>query len=112
MNTQLYEASLMAARYCMGVQPGEKVLVVPDEPVRAIGYALREVVKDLRNEVLLVEMLPRTSNGAEPPHEVAELMKMCDVVLCPTSKSLTHTDARRAASECGVRIGTLPGITE
>jgi aminopeptidase len=43
---------------------------------------------------------------------MAELMKMVDVVLCPTSKSLTHTDARRAASAMGVRVGTLPGVTE
>jgi leucyl aminopeptidase (aminopeptidase T) len=35
-----------------------------------------------------------------------------DVVLCPTSKSLTHTDARRRASAAGVRVGTLPGVTE
>jgi leucyl aminopeptidase (aminopeptidase T) len=39
-------------------------------------------------------------------------MKQVDVVLCPTSKSLTHTDARRAASAAGVRVGTLPGVTE
>jgi leucyl aminopeptidase (aminopeptidase T) len=39
-------------------------------------------------------------------------MKMVDVVLCPTSKSLTHTDSRRAASAKGVRVGTLPGVTE
>jgi leucyl aminopeptidase (aminopeptidase T) len=35
-----------------------------------------------------------------------------DVVLCPTSKSLTHTDARRRASAAGARVGTLPGVTE
>jgi leucyl aminopeptidase (aminopeptidase T) len=37
---------------------------------------------------------------------------MVDVALCPTSKSLTHTDARRAASARGVRIATLPNVTE
>ena len=39
-------------------------------------------------------------------------MKKFDVVLCPTSRSLTHTDARRAASAAGVRIATLPGVNE
>jgi leucyl aminopeptidase (aminopeptidase T) len=29
----------------------------------------------------------------------------------PTSKSLTHTKARREASETGTRIATLPGVT-
>ena len=39
-------------------------------------------------------------------------MTQFDVVLCPTSKSLTHTDSRRAASAKGVRVATLPGVTE
>jgi len=38
-------------------------------------------------------------------------MKAVDVVICPTTKSLTHTDARREASRVGVRVGTMPGIT-
>lgn len=112
MNPELYNAALVAVRDCMGLKPGEKVLIVTDEPLRTIGYALWQAVKDLGNEILLVEMLPRKTNGEEPPPDVAELMKTADVVLCPTSKSLTHTDSRRAASERGIRIATLPGVTE
>lgn len=96
----------------MGLRKNENVLIVVDEPMRKIGYALWEAVKELGNAVLLVEMLPRISNGEEPPAEVAALMKVHDVVLCPTSKSLTHTDARRAASARGTRVATLPGVTE
>jgi leucyl aminopeptidase (aminopeptidase T) len=112
ISPELYSASLIAVRDCMGVQPGERILIVTDEPLRTIGYALWKASKDLGNEVMLVEILPRKTNGEEPPKEIAELMKMVDVVLCPTSKSLTHTDSRRAASERGVRIATLPGVTE
>jgi leucyl aminopeptidase (aminopeptidase T) len=39
-------------------------------------------------------------------------MAACDVFVAPTTKSLTHTDARRAASEAGVRGATMPGATE
>lgn len=112
MSYELYSASLIAVRDCMGTKSNEKVLVVTDEPLRTIGYSLWQAAKDLGTEVILVEMLPRKTNGEEPPREIAELMKMVDVVLCPTSKSLTHTDARRNASSCGVRIATLPGVTE
>lgn len=112
MNIDLQKACLVAMRDCMGVGPGEKVLIVADEPLRTIGYALWHACKDLGNEVLFIEILPRKTNGEEPPREVGELMKMMDVVLCSTSKSLTHTDARRATSACGVRVGTLPGVTE
>lgn len=112
ISAELLSAATVAVRDCMGVQRGEKVLIVTDEPLRSLGYALWQATKNLGNEVLLVEMLPRNSNGEEPPPEVAELMKMVDVALCPTSKSLTHTDSRRAASDKGVRVATLPGVTE
>jgi aminopeptidase len=109
---ELYSASLIAVRDCMGLQSGETVLVVTDEPLRRIGHALLEAAKSISREVLLVEMPPRSSNGEEPPELVAEMMKAVEVVLCPTSKSLTHTDSRRAASGRGARIATLPGVTE
>ena len=112
ISAELLSASTIAIRDCMGARPGERVLVVTDEPLRGIGLALHRAARDLDLEVLLVEMLPRRSNGEEPPPEVAELMKQADVVLCPTSKSLTHTDSRRAASQVGARIATLPGVTE
>jgi aminopeptidase len=112
ISAELYGASQVAVRDCMGVRKGERVLIVTDEPLRTIGFALWQAAKDLETEVFMVEILPRRTNGEEPPREIAELMKMVDVVLCPTSKSLTHTDSRRAASERGARIATLPGVTE
>lgn len=112
ISPELITASTIAIRDCMGTGPGESVLIVTDEPLRQIAYALWQAAKDLGHDVLLVEMLPRRTNGEEPPPEVADLMTKIDVVLCPTSKSLTHTDARRAASAAGVRVATLPGVTE
>jgi aminopeptidase len=112
MSSALLSASVIAIRDCMGARPDESVLVITDEPLRTIGYALWQAAKDLGHDVMLVEILPRKTNGEEPPPEIAELMKKIDIVLCPTSKSLTHTDARRAASAAGVRVGTLPGVTE
>jgi aminopeptidase len=112
VSPELLSASTIAIRDCMGATPNERVLVITDEPLRTIGYALRQAAQNLGHEVVLVEILPRRSNGEEPPPEIAALMTAMDVVLCPTSKSLTHTDARRAASAAGVRVATLPGVTE
>ena len=111
-STELLSASTIAIRDCMGAQRGESLLIVTDEPLRSIAYALQQAARDLELEVIVVEMLPRRSNGEEPPAAVAEMMTKADVVLCPTSKSLTHTDARRAATAAGARVGTLPGVTE
>jgi leucyl aminopeptidase (aminopeptidase T) len=112
MNPELLSASLVAIRDCMGLQPNERVLIISDEPMRTLALSLHQATKELGNDVVLVEMLPRKTNGEEPPKEIAELMKLYDVVLCPTSKSLTHTDSRRNASALGVRVATLPGVTE
>ena len=112
MSSELLSAATIAIRDCMGAQPNESVLIITDEPLRKIGYALWEAARLLGHAVTLVEILPRKSNGEEPPAGVAALMTTADVVLCPTSKSLTHTDARRAASARGVRVATLPGVTE
>jgi aminopeptidase len=112
LSAELISASTIAIRDCLGAKAGERVLVVTDEPLRRIGFALQKAARDLGHDVLLIDMLPRTSNGEEAPDEVAELMKRFDVVLCPTSKSLTHTDSRRAASLAGARVATLPGVTE
>ena len=112
ISSELLSASVIAIRDCMGARQGESVLIITDEPLRPIAYALHAAAKDLGHEVMMVEILPRQSNGAEPPPQIAELMTKVDVVLCPTSKSLTHTDARRAATAAGARVGTLPGVTE
>ncbi|MBZ0183163.1 MAG: aminopeptidase [Melioribacteraceae bacterium] len=110
--TKLDKACVTAIKDCMGAKKKESVLIVTDENKREIGYAMYHNALKLGHETLLVEMKAREINGEEPPKNVAELMKKFDVVLCPTTKSLTHTDARREASALGVRIATFPGITE
>lgn len=109
--TKLDKASEIAIRDCMGAKKGETILVVTDENKREIGLSIYETAKRLGHESLFVEMKARKINGEEPPQIVAELMQKFDVVFCPTTKSITHTNARRAASAMGVRIASLPGIT-
>ncbi|HWJ02407.1 MAG TPA: aminopeptidase [Verrucomicrobiae bacterium] len=108
----LANGTKIAVRDCLGVKPGEQVLVITDEGTRAIGQSIWEQAKELGAEAILVEMIPRKVHGEEPPAAIAEAMKQADVVLAPTSKSLSHTQARREANKAGTRIATLPSITE
>jgi leucyl aminopeptidase (aminopeptidase T) len=112
MDKALKDAAHVAVRDCMAIRPGERVLVITDEPLRKIGYALWEAARDIGAEAILTEIIPRGSHGEEPPEPVGKLMGLVDAVLIPTSKSLSHTDSRREACTKGVRIATLPGITE
>lgn len=80
---------------CYGVKSGEKVLIVVDISTPApIGKSLFEAAKNLGCEVILMTILPRTRHGEEIPLPVAEAMKTSDVVIAPTTFSLTHTQAR------------------
>ncbi len=110
-SSKLDKASVTAIKNCMGVKKNEKILIITDENKRDIGYSLYRNALKLGNQALFVEMKSGKVNGEEPPEEIANLMKIFDVVLCPTTKSLTHTKARREASANGVRVATFPGIT-
>ena len=111
MDDRMLRATKSALTQCMGISKKETLLVITDEPLRRIGYAFWEAGKRLGVESMIVEILPRETNGAEPPEAIAKLMSAVDVVIAPTSKSLSHTDARRSASANGVRIATLPDVT-
>jgi leucyl aminopeptidase (aminopeptidase T) len=96
----------------MGVSPGEDVLVVCNPVTEEIGALMRIEAQGDGADATLAVMSERDSHAAEPPLAVAAAMAAADVVLAPTIQSLSHTAARKAASEAGVRIGTLPGVTE
>ncbi len=98
---------------CLGVKKGESVLIVVDTKTPlSISKALFEAARNTGCEVMIVTMLPRTRHGEEPPPVIAEAMKKADVVIAPTTFSLTHTQAKIDACKNGARIASMPGITE
>jgi leucyl aminopeptidase (aminopeptidase T) len=99
------DAARVAIIDCMAIKPGEKVLVITDGPLRKIGYALWESAKEIGAEALIVEIIPRGSHGEEPLKPSAEFMKQVDVIIAPTSKSLSHANSGREASKNGVWKG-------
>lgn len=95
----------------MNVKPTENVLVVTDTRKLKIAEAFAYAATALEAQTVIAIMEPAKQSG-EPPRAVAEAMKAVDVALLPTSRSLSHTDARREATKHGVRIASMPGITE
>ncbi len=97
---------------CLGGKTGETLLVVTDDSERTIGEALYAEAAALGLKAHLIVMPETGKSGAEPSALVADAMKRADIVVCPTRFSLTHTAARKAASEAGARVATMPEITE
>jgi leucyl aminopeptidase (aminopeptidase T) len=112
MSTELDQAVRTVIRECMSVSPGEEVLVICNPATEEIGALMRIEAQGDGAMATLAVMSERESPAAEPPDVVAAAMGEADVVLAPTIQSISHTAARKKASEAGVRIGSLPGVTE
>ncbi|MFA4956085.1 MAG: aminopeptidase [Candidatus Methanoperedens sp.] len=98
---------------CYGVKTGEKVLIIVDtQTPPSIGSGLFDAARNMGSEVMMLTMLPRSRHGEEIPEPIAQAMKNSDVVIAPTTFSLTHTQARINACKAGARVASMPGITE
>ena len=97
---------------CLAVRDGESTLVVANPATLGLGERMRGEAGRAGADAMMLLMAERDAHGEEPPDAVAAAMAKADVVLCPTVKSLSHTEARRHANEAGARVATLPGVTE
>jgi len=115
-------------RVNVGLQAGEKLLVVTDVPrvqdwqsqgqtdledmlERAV---LARLVADIAAESCpdcSVQFHPFPSgglHGSEPDRATAQRMKRADVVIALTTCSLSHTSARQEATKAGGRVASMP----
>jgi leucyl aminopeptidase (aminopeptidase T) len=51
------------------------------------------------------------TENAQEPRDILDAMKISDIAILVTTYSLSHTQARRMASDAGARIAALPNIT-
>jgi leucyl aminopeptidase (aminopeptidase T) len=112
VTAELDRAVKTVVRHCMGIEPGEDVLVVCNPVTEEIGALMRIEAQGDGADATLAVISERDSAAAEPPRAVAAAMAAADVVLAATIQSLSHTAARKVASDAGVRVGSLPGVTE
>jgi leucyl aminopeptidase (aminopeptidase T) len=94
------------------VKSREDVLVVTDPSKLKIAWALFDASQEIGAKTVLTCMPVGTRHGEEPPSVVADAMLSADVVIAPTTYSLTHTQARFKACKAGARVATMPMITE
>jgi len=122
------EGVLSMLRVNMGLKEGERLLVVTDpsnlarwqeaDPSELMSQLERSILAKMVAEIAkeafphsTVEFYPYPSvgmHGREPGDAVAEKMCQADVVIAITNYSLSHTDAREAATRKGARIASMP----
>src|SRR5262249_30049034 len=109
--TDLAPAVRTVIERCLAVKPGENVLIVVDSTLQDVGEALRDEAERAQADAVLAVMEPRGEHGEEPPPTMAGALAAWDVFVAPTWRSLSHTQARRRASEGGARGATMPTVT-
>ena len=90
----------------------EKILILADRDTRTVGDAFLTAARSLGADPILIAMVPRDRDGAEPPELAAAAMESADVIVIATRTSLTHTHARRQANRAGARVISIPGVKE
>ncbi|MFH1849687.1 MAG: aminopeptidase [archaeon] len=95
----------------MGLKAGERCLVITDSRRKRIGDAFFSEAERLGAEARLL-VVPFAQFHGQEPGGVAHEMMSYDVIMIPTTMSMSHTQARKKACENGARIASMPGITE
>jgi leucyl aminopeptidase (aminopeptidase T) len=96
---------------CFNVQPQESILIVMDQGKLAEAEELRRAALTLTQQVQMIEIVGMSENAQEPSANITQALLAADVAVLVTTFSLSHTRARQAANNLGVRIASLPGIT-
>jgi aminopeptidase len=114
----------------LALRNGERVLVLSDVPTSADWTSFDDArLDDMVRRVHLARTMRdataaqfpespvrlacyarRSHSGADLDEETAAALLSADLVLAPTTFSMTHTKARERACAAGARIASMPGI--
>ncbi len=111
MTADLSRAVETVVRRCLAVREGEEVVVVGDATTTEICTLLRDESERAGADATLALTTAREVDGEEPPAAVAAALAAADVFIAPTAWSISHTRARKAASDAGARGATMPHVT-
>ncbi len=93
------------------IRKSESLLIVHDKNHARLAMKFRSAAGFL-NKVDLLEIQTTKVHGAEPKETYRKEFLKYDAIIILTDKSFSHTKARRDATKKGIRIASMPGITE
>jgi len=103
LEIQMVKGALKLLNVCASVKPEEEILIIADYNMERIAKTIATAAYQIGAEPILTYLVPRKTDGQEPPQAIAEAMKRTDVFIAPVSKSITHTKAVKAAIQSGAR---------
>jgi leucyl aminopeptidase (aminopeptidase T) len=110
MTRRAYKGAVNLLRTCAGAKPGEQVLIITDSATDpSVAGTIMDAASALGIEASEMTMEPRALPGDEPPAPVIAAMLSADVIICPTSRTLYHTNARTTACRKGARFISMAG---
>jgi leucyl aminopeptidase (aminopeptidase T) len=101
----------MTMKNCLSPRRSDRILILCDRNTLDLAQVFFEAGEGTNIETILVEIPIGSHHGDEPPNIVADAMIHSDVIIAPTTFSITYTNATRAALARGARIATMPGLT-
>lgn len=110
--TSLKKSARTILNVCMGLKSSESCLIITDNKKTKIANALLKQAKKITNTCKLVKKSIGKVHSEEPSKKIAKEMLKYDVILLVTTKSMSHTIARKNAVEKGARLASMPDITE
>lgn len=98
-------ASAALERLAVGSE--DRVLLLCNEPQRRLAEAFATAARERTRAVRVLEYPTLSRDSEEPPAPVAQALLDASVAVATTTFSISHTDARQAASTSGVRIAGI-----
>lgn len=95
----------------MGAGKNESILIVTDRLLLNLAGEFFSAAQKITKKARLITIGIPKAHGAEPHPDIARMMARHDVSLLITTRSLSHTTARKSASRKGARIASMPGLT-
>ena len=95
--------------FCAGsLTAGEMCIILFDSHTAKVAELFERRLSEKSFDFTSFELPFYKNHGEEPPPEIAEAMRNSSLIVCLTSKSLAHSDARKAANDAGVRFLSMP----
>lgn len=96
----------------INLEKDEQLLIVTEIGMEKMAKVIAKEAYLIGAEPVISIILPRGSDGAEPPKMVAEAMKNSSAFICLVQKSITHTHAVKEAVNNGSRGIMLTQFSE